>query len=109
MKAIQSTDKVLLHHHIDGHSALEDINSTHDMSTTRIAGALDQNHKGVIDRKAQLATRNAHVGGLEDDVDVTIRGWDKKKGLPRTKALLVASGGAGRGKRVNRESMGRES
>jgi ankyrin repeat protein len=40
--------------------------------------------------------QQAVVAGVEGDaVDVKIGGWKEKKGLPRTKALVVASDGAG--------------
>ncbi|KOO53911.1 ankyrin repeat and sam domain-containing protein 6, partial [Chrysochromulina tobinii] len=40
--------------------------------------------------------KQAVVARVEGDaVDVKVQGWDEKKGLPRTKALVVASDGAG--------------
>jgi len=51
--------------------------------------------KRVLARDGNFWTP-AVVARVEGDaVDVKIMGWDEKKGLPRTKALVVASDGAG--------------
>jgi ankyrin repeat protein len=46
----------------------------------------------ALDKKWQPAVVERVEG---DTVDVKIQGWEKKKGLPRTKALVVASNGVG--------------